>query len=74
MKAFARFLGLSAAATTLLVPVGATRAQLLITGNDEKVSFDENWQNHPSRRRQRHRVDHRHRLIRSSRGSSPTCR
>ena len=25
----------------LLVPAGPTRAQLLITGNDEKVSFDE---------------------------------
>jgi DNA-binding beta-propeller fold protein YncE len=42
MKAFARFLGLSGAAATLLVLAGPTRAQLLITGNDEKVSFDEN--------------------------------
>ena len=41
MKAFFRLLALSAAASTLLVPVGVTRAQLLITGNDEKVSFDE---------------------------------
>jgi DNA-binding beta-propeller fold protein YncE len=41
MKAFLRLLGLSAAAGTLLSPVGSTRAQLLITGNDEKVSFDE---------------------------------
>ena len=42
MKAFLRLLALSAAASTLLAPVGGTRAQLLITGNDEKVSFDEN--------------------------------
>src|SRR5438105_11088655 len=42
MKAFFQLLALSAAAFTLLVPAGPTRAQLLITGNDEKVSFDEN--------------------------------
>src|SRR5262249_41199399 len=30
------------AAAALLQPAGPTRAQLLITGNDEKVSFDEN--------------------------------
>jgi len=42
MKALVRFLGLGAAAATLLVLAGPTRAQLLITGNDEKVSFDEN--------------------------------
>jgi hypothetical protein len=42
MKAFLRLLALSAAAFTLLAPVGPTRAQFLITGNDEKVSFDEN--------------------------------
>jgi DNA-binding beta-propeller fold protein YncE len=41
MKAFLRLLALSAAAGTLLAPAGGTRAQLLITGNDEKVSFDE---------------------------------
>ena len=41
MKAFLRLLALSAAASTLLAPTGGTRAQLLITGNDEKVSFDE---------------------------------
>jgi DNA-binding beta-propeller fold protein YncE len=41
MKAFLRFLTLSAAVGTLLAPAGGTRAQLLITGNDEKVSFDE---------------------------------
>jgi DNA-binding beta-propeller fold protein YncE len=40
MKAL-RLLALSAAASTLITPVGGTRAQLLITGNDEKVSFDE---------------------------------
>ena len=41
MKAFVRVLALGATAT-LLQPAGPTRAQLLITGNDEKVSFDEN--------------------------------
>jgi DNA-binding beta-propeller fold protein YncE len=41
MKAFLRFLTLSAAIGTLLAPAGGARAQLLITGNDEKVSFDE---------------------------------
>src|ERR1700680_3197497 len=34
-------LALSAAASTLLAPASGTRAQLLITGNDEKGSFDE---------------------------------
>jgi hypothetical protein len=42
MKAFLRLLALSAATSALLAPVGPTLAQLLITGNDEKVSFDEN--------------------------------
>jgi len=41
MKAFLRLLALSAAASALLTPADAARAQLLITGNDEKVSFDE---------------------------------
>src|SRR6478672_12365794 len=41
MKALLRFLTLSAAVGTLLAPAGGARAQLLITGNDEKVSFDE---------------------------------
>jgi DNA-binding beta-propeller fold protein YncE len=41
MKTFLRALALSATAASLLVPAGAARAQLLITGNDEKVSFDE---------------------------------
>jgi hypothetical protein len=41
MKAFLRLLTLSAAAITLLAPDSGTRAQFLITGNDEKVSFDE---------------------------------
>src|SRR5215467_12333150 len=42
MKAFFQLLAFSAAAATLLVPAGPTRAQLLITANDEKVSFGEN--------------------------------
>jgi len=41
MKTFLRFLTLSAAVGTLLAPAGGARAQLLITSNDEKVSFDE---------------------------------
>jgi hypothetical protein len=41
MKAFLRFLTVSAAVGTLLAPAGGARGQLLITGNDEKVSFDE---------------------------------
>jgi DNA-binding beta-propeller fold protein YncE len=41
MKAFLRFLTLSAAVGTLLALAGGARGQLLITGNDEKVSFDE---------------------------------
>jgi DNA-binding beta-propeller fold protein YncE len=40
MKAFLRLLMLSTAAGALLAPAGGARAQLLITGNDEKVSFD----------------------------------
>jgi hypothetical protein len=34
-------LALAAAAGALLTPVDASQAQLLITGNDEKISFDE---------------------------------
>jgi hypothetical protein len=41
MKAFLRFLTLSAAVGALLATAGGARGQLLITGNDEKVSFDE---------------------------------
>jgi hypothetical protein len=41
MKPFLRLLALSVATGTLLAPAGNARAQLLITGNDEKVSFDE---------------------------------
>jgi hypothetical protein len=41
MKAFLRPPALSAAVSTLLAPAGGTRAQLLITGHDETVSFDE---------------------------------
>jgi DNA-binding beta-propeller fold protein YncE len=50
MKPFLRLFALSAAAGTLLACPDATRAQLLITGNDEKISFDENTGrtiNHP---------------------------
>jgi hypothetical protein len=42
MNAYSRLLALAAAAGALLMPSDATLAQLLITGNDEKVSFDEN--------------------------------
>src|ERR1700720_2949085 len=42
MKALLRLLALGAAACALLTPAHALRAQLLITGNDEKVSFNEN--------------------------------
>ena len=41
MKPFLRLLAFSVATGTLLAPAGNARAQLLITGNDEKVSFDE---------------------------------
>jgi hypothetical protein len=41
MKPFWRLLVLSAVTGTLLASAGNTRTQLLITGNDEKVSFDE---------------------------------
>ena len=41
MKVFFRLLALSAATATLFVPAGPIQAQLLITGNDEKVWFDE---------------------------------
>jgi hypothetical protein len=41
MKPFLRLLALSAAAGTLLAPAGNARAQLLLTGNGEKVSFEE---------------------------------
>jgi DNA-binding beta-propeller fold protein YncE len=42
MNTYSRLLALVAAAGALLMPGYATRAQLLITGNDEKVTFDEN--------------------------------
>lgn len=47
LKAFLTLLGLFTAAGTLLA--SAPQAQLLITGNDEKVSFDETGKtvNHP---------------------------
>jgi hypothetical protein len=41
MKAFSRPLALSAAASIPLAPAGGTRAQLLTSGQDEKVSFEE---------------------------------
>ena len=41
MRATMWLLALGAGAGALLLPAGGTRAQLLITGNDEKVSFDE---------------------------------
>jgi DNA-binding beta-propeller fold protein YncE len=41
MRATMRLLALGAGAGALLLPAGSARAQLLITGNDEKVSFDE---------------------------------
>jgi len=41
MKTPVKLLALGAAASALLVPAGAARAQTLITGNDEKVWFDE---------------------------------
>ena len=40
MKPFWRLLVLSAVTGTLLAPAGNARAQLLITGNDGKVTFD----------------------------------
>jgi DNA-binding beta-propeller fold protein YncE len=40
MKTFARFIALCAATGTALLP-GVARAQFLITGNDEKVWFDD---------------------------------
>jgi DNA-binding beta-propeller fold protein YncE len=42
MKSLLRLSALSAAAGILLASAGPARAQFLITGNDEKVSFDEN--------------------------------
>jgi len=41
MKAFLRPPARSTAVSTLLAPADGTRAQLLITGHDETVSFDE---------------------------------
>jgi hypothetical protein len=41
MRAFLRLLPLSPAVSTLLAPADGTRAQMLITGHDETVSFDE---------------------------------
>jgi hypothetical protein len=40
MRPFVWLLAVSVAAGTLLAPAGDARAQLLITGNDEKISFD----------------------------------
>jgi DNA-binding beta-propeller fold protein YncE len=41
VKTLGKFLALGTAAGALLVSAGAARAQMLITGNDEKVWFDE---------------------------------
>jgi len=41
VKTLAKFLTLGATAGALLMPAGAASAQMLITGNDEKVWFDE---------------------------------
>jgi hypothetical protein len=41
MKAPLRLLAVTAAVSALLSFFGAARGQLLITGNDEKISFDE---------------------------------
>src|SRR5215472_9716532 len=42
MRTLLRLLALPAAVGALLMPIHAAQAQLLITGKDEKVSFDEN--------------------------------
>src|SRR5215475_10141616 len=42
MNAYSRLLALTAAAGALFIPMEMTRAQVLITGNDEKISFDAN--------------------------------
>ena len=42
MKSLLRLSELSAGAGILFASAGPARAQFLITGNDEKVSFDEN--------------------------------
>jgi hypothetical protein len=41
LKTLVKFLALVAAAGALFVSAGPARAQMLITGNDEKVWFDE---------------------------------
>lgn len=41
-RTFLRLLAIGAAVGALLMPAHAARAQLLVTGNDEKISFDEN--------------------------------
>jgi hypothetical protein len=62
MKSVLRLSTLSAAAGILLASPGPARAQLLITGNDEKVSFRREYgQDDHAPGRQRHGVDHRYR-------------
>jgi hypothetical protein len=62
MNTYSRLLALTAAAGALLMPSDATRAQLLITGNDEKVTFDENTgKNHHPPGGQGHGLHYRHR-------------
>jgi hypothetical protein len=41
VKTLVKFLAIGASAGALLLPAGVARAQLLITGNDEKMWFDE---------------------------------
>jgi hypothetical protein len=61
MRATLRLAALVAGVGGALLPSSAVRAQLLITGNDEKVSFDANTgKDRHSPGRQGHGVDHRH--------------
>ena len=73
MKTLVKFLALGAAAGPLLVPAGAARAQMLITGNDEKVWFDETGKtvNQPPGK---DTVSIITSTTRPSRGSLPICR
>jgi hypothetical protein len=72
MKPFLRLLALSVATGTLLAPAGNARAQLRITGNDEKVSFDETGKTvtHPPGKETVSIIDIEDP---TKRGSSPIC-
>jgi hypothetical protein len=72
MKPFLRLLALSVATGTLLAPAGNARAQLRISGNDEKVSFDETGKTvtHPPGKDTASIIDIEDP---TKRGSSPTC-